>query len=136
MFRGNGTFTLVPLVVGWPVGVGLCYVHNFQRQNFLGIARGRRVQLGNHGISSLLFPDVVLSASSSQDLQHVTEQFAAECEATGSQWKSVAYPLWVVGKFLPQEEEFKYLRVLYCVGKNPLDPDQLQLNSGTAALSF
>lgn len=30
----------------------------------------------------------------------------------------MAYPLWVVGKFLPQEEEFKYLRVLYSEGKD------------------
>ncbi|KAI3368153.1 hypothetical protein L3Q82_007881 [Scortum barcoo] len=36
------------------------------------------VQFGNHRISSLLFADdVVLLASSSQDLQHVLERFAA-----------------------------------------------------------
>ncbi|KAI3370713.1 hypothetical protein L3Q82_007270 [Scortum barcoo] len=39
------------------------------------------VRFGNHRISSLLFADdVVLLASSSQDLQHVLERFAAECE--------------------------------------------------------
>ncbi|KAI3354569.1 hypothetical protein L3Q82_019073 [Scortum barcoo] len=38
------------------------------------------VRFGNHRISSLLFADdVVLLASSSQDLQHVLERFAAEC---------------------------------------------------------
>ncbi|KAI3373048.1 hypothetical protein L3Q82_006401 [Scortum barcoo] len=42
------------------------------------------VRFGNHRISSLLFADdVVLLASSSQDLQHVLERFAAECEAAG-----------------------------------------------------
>ncbi|KAI3363448.1 hypothetical protein L3Q82_012063 [Scortum barcoo] len=42
------------------------------------------VRFGNHRISSLLFADdVVLMASSGQDLQHVLERFAAECEAAG-----------------------------------------------------
>ncbi|KAI3376021.1 hypothetical protein L3Q82_016552 [Scortum barcoo] len=42
------------------------------------------VRFGNHRISSLLFADdVVLLASSSQDLQHELERFAAECEAAG-----------------------------------------------------
>ncbi|KAI3374936.1 hypothetical protein L3Q82_021463 [Scortum barcoo] len=42
------------------------------------------VRFGNHRISSLLFADdVVLLASSGQDLQHVLERFAAECEAAG-----------------------------------------------------
>ncbi|KAI3375466.1 hypothetical protein L3Q82_003794 [Scortum barcoo] len=42
------------------------------------------VWFGNHRISSLLFEDdVVLMASSGQDLQHVLERFAAECEAAG-----------------------------------------------------
>ncbi|KAI3355041.1 hypothetical protein L3Q82_017918 [Scortum barcoo] len=52
---------------------------------FLGVARGRRESwFGNHRISSLLFADdVVLLASSGQDLQHVLERFAAECEAAG-----------------------------------------------------
>ncbi|KAI3356517.1 hypothetical protein L3Q82_017719 [Scortum barcoo] len=47
--------------------------------------QGRREsRFGNHRISSLLFADdVVLLASSSQDLQHVLERFAAECEAAG-----------------------------------------------------
>ncbi|KAI3351149.1 hypothetical protein L3Q82_005711 [Scortum barcoo] len=64
------------------------------------------VRFGNHRISSLLFADdVVLLASSSQDLQHVLERFAAECEAAGMRistskseamvldWKRVACPL-------------------------------------------
>ncbi|KAI3358399.1 hypothetical protein L3Q82_014828, partial [Scortum barcoo] len=43
------------------------------------------VQFGNHGISFLLFADDVglMLASSGQDLQHVLERFAAECEAAG-----------------------------------------------------
>ncbi|KAI3365299.1 hypothetical protein L3Q82_010392 [Scortum barcoo] len=68
--------------------------------------------------------DVVLLASSSQDLQHVLERFAAECEAAGMRIstskseamvldrKRVACPLWVGGEVLPQEEEFKYPRGL------------------------
>ncbi|KAI3361768.1 hypothetical protein L3Q82_002111 [Scortum barcoo] len=60
---------------------------------FLGVARGRRESgsgVGNHRISSLLFADdVVLMASSGQDLQHVG------------------------GEVLPQVEEFKYLGVLF-----------------------
>ncbi|KAI3362441.1 hypothetical protein L3Q82_012244 [Scortum barcoo] len=94
---------------------------------FLGVARGRReVRFGNHRISSLLFADdVVLMASSSQDLQHVLERFAAECEAAGMRIstskseamvldrKRVACPLRVGGEVLPQVEEFKYLGVLF-----------------------
>ncbi|KAI3362758.1 hypothetical protein L3Q82_001655 [Scortum barcoo] len=84
---------------------------------------------GNHRISSLLFADdVVLLASSSQDLQRVlTERFAAECEAAGMRIstsklaeamvldrKRVACPLRVCGEVLPQVEEFKaYLGVLF-----------------------
>ncbi|KAI3364813.1 hypothetical protein L3Q82_000923 [Scortum barcoo] len=84
------------------------------------------VRFGNHRISSLLFADdVVLLASSSQDLQHVLERFAAECEAAGMRIstskseamvldrKRVACPLRVGGEVLPQVEEFKYLRVLF-----------------------
>ncbi|KAI3367665.1 hypothetical protein L3Q82_026507 [Scortum barcoo] len=94
---------------------------------FLGVARGRRESwFGNHRISSLLFADdVVLMASSGQDLQHVLERFAAECEAAGMRIstskseamvldrKRVACPLQVGGEVLPQVEEFKYLRVLF-----------------------
>ncbi|KAI3357792.1 hypothetical protein L3Q82_016183 [Scortum barcoo] len=90
---------------------------------FLGVARGRRESwFGNHRISSLLFADdVVLMASSGQDLQHVLERFAAECEAAGMRIstskseamvldrKRVACPLQVGGEVLPQVEEFKYL---------------------------
>ncbi|KAI3361009.1 hypothetical protein L3Q82_012904, partial [Scortum barcoo] len=69
--------------------------------------------------------DVVLLASSSQDLQHVLERFAAECEAAGMRIstskseamvldrKRVACPLRVSGEVLPQVEEFKYLGVLF-----------------------
>ncbi|KAI3376129.1 hypothetical protein L3Q82_016659 [Scortum barcoo] len=84
------------------------------------------VRFGNHRISSLLFADdVVLLASSSQDLQHVLERFAAECEAAGMRIstskseamvldrKRVACPLQVGGEVLPQVEEFKYLGVLF-----------------------
>ncbi|KAI3377132.1 hypothetical protein L3Q82_000325 [Scortum barcoo] len=85
------------------------------------------VRFGNHRISSLLFADdVVLMASSGQDLQHVLERFAAECEAAGmriSTSKSeamvldrkrvAACPLQVGGEVLPQVEEFKYLGVLF-----------------------
>ncbi|KAI3360341.1 hypothetical protein L3Q82_014656 [Scortum barcoo] len=47
-------------------------------------AGGSPVWFKIHRISSLLFADdVVLLASSSQDLQHVLERFAAECEAAG-----------------------------------------------------
>ncbi|KAI3358436.1 hypothetical protein L3Q82_014868 [Scortum barcoo] len=80
------------------------------------------VRFGNHRISSLLFADdVVLLASSSQDLQRVLERFAAECEAAGMRIstskseamvldrKRVACPLRVGGEVLPQVEEFKYL---------------------------
>ncbi|KAI3377234.1 hypothetical protein L3Q82_009145 [Scortum barcoo] len=69
--------------------------------------------------------DVVLLASSSQDLQRVLERFAAECEAAGMRIstskseamvldrKRVACPLRVGGEVLPQVEEFKYLGVLF-----------------------
>ncbi|KAI3375645.1 hypothetical protein L3Q82_003952 [Scortum barcoo] len=69
--------------------------------------------------------DVVLLASSSQDLQHVLERFAAECEAAGMRIstskseamvldrKRVVCPLQVGGEVLPQVEEFKYLGVLF-----------------------
>ncbi|KAI3358272.1 hypothetical protein L3Q82_003269 [Scortum barcoo] len=62
---------------------------------------------------------------SSQDLQHVLERFAAECEAAGMRIstskseamvldrKRVACPLRVGGEVLPQVEEFKYLGVLF-----------------------
>ncbi|KAI3374956.1 hypothetical protein L3Q82_021487 [Scortum barcoo] len=94
---------------------------------FLSVARGRRESgFGNHRISSLLFADdVVLLASSSQDLQRVLERFAAECEAAGMRIstskseamvldrKRVACPLRVGGEVLPQVEEFKYLGVLF-----------------------
>ncbi|KAI3356318.1 hypothetical protein L3Q82_017539 [Scortum barcoo] len=65
------------------------------------------------------------AASSSQDLQHVLERFAAECEAAGMRIstskseamvldrKRVACPLQVGGEVLPQVEEFKYLGVLF-----------------------
>ncbi|KAI3355762.1 hypothetical protein L3Q82_004334 [Scortum barcoo] len=86
------------------------------------------VRFGNHRISSLLFADdVVLLASSSQDLQHVLERFAAECEGEAAGMristskseamvldrKRVACPLRVGGEVLPQVEEFKYLGVLF-----------------------
>ncbi|KAK7915621.1 hypothetical protein WMY93_011382 [Mugilogobius chulae] len=84
------------------------------------------VQFGDHRISSLLFADdVVLMASSNQDLQHALGRFAAECEAAGMKIssskseamvldrKKVPCPLQVGGESLPQVEEFKYLGVLF-----------------------
>ncbi|KAI3370957.1 hypothetical protein L3Q82_023511 [Scortum barcoo] len=68
--------------------------------------------------------DVVLLASSGQDLQHVLERFAAECEAAGMRIstskseamvldrKRVACPLRVGGEVLPQVEEFQVSRGL------------------------
>ncbi|KAI3357182.1 hypothetical protein L3Q82_015643 [Scortum barcoo] len=83
------------------------------------------VRFGNHRISSLLFADdVVLLASSSQDLQHVLERFAAECEAAGMRIstskseamvldrKRVACPLRVGGEVLPQVEAVQVSRGL------------------------
>ncbi|KAI3362052.1 hypothetical protein L3Q82_012385 [Scortum barcoo] len=96
---------------------------------FLGVSSQgpEGVRFGNHRISSLLFADdVVLMASSGQDLQHVLERFAAECEAAGmristskseamvlDRKEKVACPLQVGGEVLPQVEEFKYLGVLF-----------------------
>ncbi|KAJ0039343.1 hypothetical protein NL108_017870 [Boleophthalmus pectinirostris] len=62
----------------FPVHVGLrqgCTCHRFCSlclwTEFLGAVRGRRGRFGDHRISSLLFADdVVLMASSDQDLQH------------------------------------------------------------------
>ncbi|XP_016305013.1 uncharacterized protein LOC107660256 [Sinocyclocheilus anshuiensis] len=85
------------------------------------------VYFGGCKISSLLFvDDVVLLASSNQDLQHALEMFAAECEAAGMRIstskseamvlsrKKVDCPLQVGGgELLPQVEEFKYLGVLF-----------------------
>ncbi|CAM4608815.1 unnamed protein product [Leuciscus chuanchicus] len=84
------------------------------------------VRFGDHTISSLLFADdVVMLATSGQDLQHALGQFAAECEAAGMRIstskseamvlsrKRVACPLQVGGEFLPQVEEFMYLGVLF-----------------------
>ncbi|XDV31537.1 hypothetical protein PO909_002528 [Leuciscus waleckii] len=84
------------------------------------------VRFGDHTISSLLFADdVVVLASSDQDLQHALGRFAAECEAAGMKIstskseamvlsrKRVVCPLQVGGEFLPQVEEFKYLGVLF-----------------------
>uniref|UniRef100_A0A8C9VV72 ribonuclease H n=1 Tax=Scleropages formosus TaxID=113540 RepID=A0A8C9VV72_SCLFO len=84
------------------------------------------VCFGGRRISSLLFADdVVLLASSNQDLQCALEKFAAECEAAGMRistsksettvlsWKKVDCPLRVRGELLPQVEEFKYLGVLF-----------------------
>ena len=85
------------------------------------------VRFGNHRISSLLFADdVVLLASSNQDLQRAPGRFAAKCETAGLRIgtsksseamvldrKKVACPLRVGGESVPQVEEFKYLRVLF-----------------------
>uniref|UniRef100_A0A8D0CHB3 Reverse transcriptase domain-containing protein n=1 Tax=Scleropages formosus TaxID=113540 RepID=A0A8D0CHB3_SCLFO len=84
------------------------------------------VCFGGREISSLLFADdVVLLASSSQDLQRALGRFAAECEAAGMRIstskseamvlsrKKVDCSLRVRGELLPQVEEFKYLGVLF-----------------------
>jgi hypothetical protein len=84
------------------------------------------VRFGNLRISSLLFADdVVLLASSNQDLQRALGRFAAECEAAGMRIstskseamvlhrKKVASPLQVGGESLSQVEEFKYLGVMF-----------------------
>ncbi|KAI3354168.1 hypothetical protein L3Q82_018704, partial [Scortum barcoo] len=82
------------------------------------------------GSKSDLFPVHVglrqgLPFVTGQDLQHVLERFAAECEAAGMRIstskseamvldrKRVACPLQVGGEVLPQVEEFKYLGVLF-----------------------
>ncbi|KAI3352033.1 hypothetical protein L3Q82_020845 [Scortum barcoo] len=84
--------------------------------------------LGTTGFHLCFFADdAVLLASSNQDLQHLLEWFAAECEggwdenqhlqvrvhgfSTGKGW--LACLLWVGGEVLPQVEEFKYLGVLF-----------------------
>lgn len=63
-----------------------------QRLNFFRCSQGLRSPAWINGISSVLFPYVVLLSSSSQDLRHVPEQFAAECEAAGSQLKKCGLP--------------------------------------------
>ena len=83
------------------------------------------VWFGSHWIPSLFAGDVVLLSLSSQDLQHVLGQFAAECEAAGMKIstsmsealvldrRKVVCSLRVGGEFLPQVEVFKYLGVLF-----------------------
>ena len=77
------------------------------------------VWFGSHWISSLLFADDVLLAPSNQDLHHVLERFAAECEGSGMRIstskseamvmafffdrKRVACSLQVGGKFLRRD---------------------------------
>ncbi|KAI3370284.1 hypothetical protein L3Q82_024458 [Scortum barcoo] len=75
-----------------------------------------------HRVLFIIFMDRI---SRRQDLQHVLERFAAECEAAGMRIstskseamvldrKRVACPLQVGGEVLPQVEEFKYLGVLF-----------------------
>ena len=84
------------------------------------------VRFGDLRIPSLLFADdVVLLASSCQDLQLSLDRFAAECEAVGMRIstsksesmvlsrKRVECTLRVRDEVLPQVEEFKYLGVLF-----------------------
>uniref|UniRef100_A0A8C9WAJ3 Reverse transcriptase domain-containing protein n=1 Tax=Scleropages formosus TaxID=113540 RepID=A0A8C9WAJ3_SCLFO len=118
----------------FPVHVGLCqgcplspilfiiFVDRISRRS-----QGTEgVCFGGREISSLLFADdVVLLASSSQDLQRALGRFAAECEAAGMRIstskseamvlsrKKVDCSLRVRGELLPQVEEFKYLGVLF-----------------------
>ncbi|KAI3361882.1 hypothetical protein L3Q82_002204 [Scortum barcoo] len=119
---------LFPVHVGLRQGCPLSPgpVHNLYGQDFRRSQGPEGVRFGNHRISSLLFADdVVLMASSGQDLQHVLERFAAECEAGwdenqhlqirghGSRPEKGGCPLQVGGEVLPQVEEFKYLGVLF-----------------------
>ncbi|KAI3377398.1 hypothetical protein L3Q82_008588 [Scortum barcoo] len=88
--------------------------------------------------------DVVLLASSSQDLQHVLERFAAECEAAGMRIstskseamvldrKRVVCPLRVSGEVLPQVEEFKYLGVLF-TSEGKMDGREIDRRIGAAS---
>ncbi|XP_061827614.2 DDB1- and CUL4-associated factor 17 isoform X1 [Nerophis lumbriciformis] len=74
--------------------------------------------------------DVVLLASSDQDIQLSLDRFAAECEATGMKistsesesmvltWKRGERHLWVAEEILPQVEEFMYL--LVCSERPPV----------------
>ena len=118
----------------FPVGVGLrqgcplspvlfiTYMDRISRRS-----RGvEGVEFGGGRVSSLLFADdVVLFASSNNDLQLSLGRFAAECEAAGmriSTSKSEAMvlsrnrvecSLRVGEEALPQVEEFKYLGILF-----------------------
>uniref|UniRef100_A0A8C9SX65 ribonuclease H n=1 Tax=Scleropages formosus TaxID=113540 RepID=A0A8C9SX65_SCLFO len=118
----------------FPVHVGLCQGCPLSPILFIIFMdrisrRGQGTEgvcFGGRRISSLLFADdVVLLASSNQDLQRALERFAAECEAAGMRIstskseamvlsrKKVDCSLRVRGELLPQVEEFKYLGVLF-----------------------
>ena len=84
------------------------------------------VRFGGLRVASLLFADdVVLLASSGQDLQLSLGRFAAECEAVGMRIsgsksetmvlsrKRVECPLRVGNEVLRQVEEFRYLGILF-----------------------
>ncbi|KAI3360921.1 hypothetical protein L3Q82_013117, partial [Scortum barcoo] len=84
---------------------------------------------------------------SSQDLQHVLERFAAECEAAGMRIstskseamvldrKRVVCPLRVSGEVLPQVEEFKYLGVLFTSeGKMEREIDRRRIGAASAVM--
>ncbi|KAI3373320.1 hypothetical protein L3Q82_006620 [Scortum barcoo] len=86
--------------------------------------------------------------ASSQDLQHVLERFAAECEAAGMRIstskskamvlddrKRVACPLRVGGEVLPQVEEFKCLGVLFTSeGKMEREIDSKRIGAASAVM--
>ncbi|KAK3527697.1 hypothetical protein QTP86_034170 [Hemibagrus guttatus] len=105
------------------------------------------VRFGDHRISLLLFADdVVLLAPSDLDLQHALGCFAAECEAAGMRVstskseamvldrKKAACTLQVVGEFLPQVEEFKYLGVFFTTeGRMDRDIDR-QIGAAAAVM--
>ncbi|KAI3351307.1 hypothetical protein L3Q82_005853 [Scortum barcoo] len=90
-------------------------------------AKGCSVSVSTGAGAWFALPAMMLSCwlHSSQDLQHVLERFAAECEAAGMRIstskseamvldrKRVVCPLRVSGEVLPQVEEFKYLGVLF-----------------------
>lgn len=91
------------------------FVHNFKYRTFRHTQEAEGVRCRNNRISSLLFADdVVMLASSSQDLRHVLGRLAAECEAAGMtirtsqveskvlDWKRVVCPH-QVGEVLPKD---------------------------------
>ena len=86
---------------------------------------GEGLQFGGLRISSLLFADDVVMASSACEIQHSLDRQAAECEAAGMRISTAKFEamtlsrkpldclLRVGSESLAQVKEFKYLRVLF-----------------------